>query len=259
MTVWTSKGSTRIGCPSTSPASWTETAGGPPSRDCRGPKGTGPARRPSSTPLQGALELGIPWFTVYAFSTENWRRPHDEVRFLLNVIADNLLTRRRDDLHRMGVRIRFIGRRDWRVPRWVLRRMDEAVELTRPQPAHDPDRRLQLRGSGRDRRRRQAIARRRGRAGRRDRREKPFGRHLYAPDMPDPDLVIRTSGEFRLSNFLAVGAGLQRAGVHRRPVARLPPRAPGRGRPGVPGPGPAFRRHQGPPRREPADSDLGGR
>src|SRR3984957_21025757 len=62
----------------------------------------------------GALDLGIPYFPVYAFSTENWRRPHEEVRFLLNVIADNLLTRRRDDLHRLGVRIRFIGRRDWR-------------------------------------------------------------------------------------------------------------------------------------------------
>ena len=67
---------------------------------------------------------------MYAFSTENWRRPHEEVRFLLNVIADKLLTRRRDELHRMGVRIRFIGRRDWRVPRWVVRRMDEAVALT---------------------------------------------------------------------------------------------------------------------------------
>src|SRR5262249_59215820 len=62
----------------------------------------------------GALDLGISYFTVYAFSTENWRRPHEEVRFLLNVIAEQLLTRRRDELHRMGVRIRFIGRRDWR-------------------------------------------------------------------------------------------------------------------------------------------------
>src|SRR5207253_8500302 len=79
---------------------------------------------------QGALGLGIPWLTVYAFSTENWRRPPDEVRFLLSVIADNLLTRRRDDLHRLGVRIRFIGRRDWRVPRWVMKKIDEAVELT---------------------------------------------------------------------------------------------------------------------------------
>ena len=80
---------------------------------------------------KGAVELGIEWFTVYAFSTENWRRPHDEVRFLLSVIADDLLTRRRDELHAMGVRIRFVGRRDWRVPKSIVRRMDEAMELTR--------------------------------------------------------------------------------------------------------------------------------
>src|ERR1700736_4525478 len=81
--------------------------------------------------IQGAVDLGVSWFTVYAFSTENWRRPPDEVRFLLSVISDALLLRRREDLHRMGVRIRFIGRRDWRVPRRVLRRMDESVEMTK--------------------------------------------------------------------------------------------------------------------------------
>ena len=80
---------------------------------------------------KGAVELGLEWFTVYAFSTENWRRPHDEVRFLLSVIADDLLTRRRDELHAMGVRIRFVGRRDRRVPKWVGRRMDDAMELTK--------------------------------------------------------------------------------------------------------------------------------
>src|ERR1700736_4276471 len=81
--------------------------------------------------IQGALELGLSWFTVYAFSTENWRRPPEEVRFLLGVISDTLLLRRRDDLNRMGVQIRFIGRRDWRVPRRVLQRMDESVAMTR--------------------------------------------------------------------------------------------------------------------------------
>src|ERR1700679_325205 len=79
---------------------------------------------------QGAVELGVPYFTVYAFSTENWRRPGEEVRFLLNVIADQLLTRRRDDLHRMARRIRFIGRADWRGPRRVARRMDAGARLT---------------------------------------------------------------------------------------------------------------------------------
>ena len=80
---------------------------------------------------KGAVELGLEWFTVFAFSTENWRRPHQEVRFLLSIIADDLLTRRRDELHDLGVRIRFAGRRDWRVPGWILRRMDETAELTK--------------------------------------------------------------------------------------------------------------------------------
>src|SRR5918911_3807358 len=79
--------------------------------------------------VEGALQLGIKWLTVYAFSTENWRRPADEVRYLMK-FNESLLLRRRDELHDRDVRIRFVGRRDWRVPRRLLRRMDEALELT---------------------------------------------------------------------------------------------------------------------------------
>jgi undecaprenyl diphosphate synthase len=149
---------------------------------------------------QGALELGIPWFTVYAFSTENWRRPPDEVRFLLNVIADNLLTRRRDDLHRLGVRIRFIGRRDWRVPRWVVRRMDEAAALTQ----HNERMTLTVAFNYGGRAELVDAVKSLVAEGVPPRKidDKAIRSRLYAPDMPDPDLVIRTSGEFRLSNFL---------------------------------------------------------
>src|SRR5918995_172868 len=80
--------------------------------------------------VDGALELGTRWLTVYAFSTENWRRPADEVRFLMG-FNESLLLRRRDELHDKGVRVRFMGRRDWRVPRRMLKRMDESAELTR--------------------------------------------------------------------------------------------------------------------------------
>src|SRR6185369_5228225 len=80
--------------------------------------------------VDGALELGVEWFTVYAFSTENWRRPVDEVRFLMR-FNERLLVDRRDELHQKGVRIRFMGRRNWRVPRRVLRRIQEAEALTR--------------------------------------------------------------------------------------------------------------------------------
>src|SRR5690349_10377130 len=80
--------------------------------------------------VEGALELGVKWLTVYAFSTENWRRPPDEVRYLMK-FNESILSRRRDELHERGVRITFAGRRDWRVPKSVLRQMDEAAELTK--------------------------------------------------------------------------------------------------------------------------------
>ena len=79
--------------------------------------------------VEGALDLGIKWLTVYAFSTENWRRPADEVRFLMQ-FNESILVRRRDELNDRDVRIRFMGRRDWRVPKRLVRRMDEAFSLT---------------------------------------------------------------------------------------------------------------------------------
>ena len=149
--------------------------------------------------VEGALELGVEWLTVYAFSTENWRRPVDEVRFLMK-FNESLLMRRRDELHNKGVRVRFIGRRNWRVPRRVLRQIEEAEELTRN------DRRMTLTFAfnygGRaelvdavSRIVADGVA-----AGAVD--EKLIAKYLYAPDMPEPDLVIRTSGEYRISNFL---------------------------------------------------------
>lgn len=149
---------------------------------------------------QGALELGIEHFTVYAFSTENWRRSPDEVRFLLDVIADRLLTRRRDDLHALGVRIRFIGRRDWRVPRWVVRRMDEAASLTAANRnmtltvAFNYGGRAEIVDAVR------AIVAEGVPPSKVD--ERAISRRMYDPSLPDPDLVIRTSGEHRVSNFL---------------------------------------------------------
>jgi undecaprenyl diphosphate synthase len=148
----------------------------------------------------GALELGIEFFTVYAFSTENWRRPHDEVRFLINVIADQLLTRRRDELHQMGVKIRFIGRRDWRVPRWVVKRMDEAADLTRRNRAMTLTVAFNYGGRAELVDAVRAIVDSGVSASKVD--ERLIHKHLYAPDIPDPDLVIRTSGEYRVSNFL---------------------------------------------------------
>ncbi|MBK9181103.1 MAG: di-trans,poly-cis-decaprenylcistransferase [Acidimicrobiales bacterium] len=149
--------------------------------------------------VEGALDLGLSWLTVYAFSTENWRRPADEVRFLMH-FNEHILTDRRDELHERGVRITFAGRRDWRVPRRLLRRMDEALELTRANRvmtltiAFNYGGRAEIVDAVRA-----LVA---AGAGPGDITEKAIRRHLYLPDMPDPDVVIRTSGEYRISNFL---------------------------------------------------------
>jgi len=149
--------------------------------------------------VEGGLELGVRWLTVYAFSTENWRRPADEVRFLMG-FNESLLARRRDELHEKGVRIRFAGRRDWRVPRRVIKRMDESAALT------EKNRRMTLTIAFNYGGRAELVDAVRElvasgiRAEKID--EKAIHSHLYYPDQPDPDLVIRTSGEYRVSNFL---------------------------------------------------------
>jgi undecaprenyl diphosphate synthase len=153
--------------------------------------------------VEGALELGIGYLTVYAFSTENWRRPIDEVRFLMN-FNESILLRRRQELHERGVRIRFTGRRGGRVPARVLRRMEESEALTSKNRtmtliiALNYGGRAELTDAAR------AIARKAA-EGRLDPDrvdEKALARHLYLPDVPDPDLLVRTSGEYRLSNYL---------------------------------------------------------
>jgi len=149
--------------------------------------------------VEGALDLGVQWITMYAFSTENWRRPADEVRYLMG-FNESLLMRRRDELHEKGVRIRFAGRRDWRVPKRVLRRMDESIELTKG------NRRCTLTMAFNYGGRAEIVDAVKGLVADgvpEDKiSEKAIRSRLYFPDQPDPDLVIRTSGEHRISNFL---------------------------------------------------------
>ncbi|MEN3271971.1 MAG: undecaprenyl diphosphate synthase [Actinomycetota bacterium] len=149
--------------------------------------------------VDGALELGLEWLTVYAFSTENWKRPADEVRYLMG-FNESILTRRRDELHDRGVRIRFAGRRDWRVPKRLLKRMDEAIAQTERNKkmtltiAFNYGGRAEIVDAVR------ALVATGIKADKID--EKAIRAHLYDPKMPDPDLMVRTSGEFRISNFL---------------------------------------------------------
>jgi undecaprenyl diphosphate synthase len=152
---------------------------------------------------EGALEMGIEWLTVFAFSTENWRRPVDEVRFLMG-FNERLLLERRDELHERGVRVRFIGRRGGRVPARVRQRIEETEAMTRRNRnmtltfAFNYGGRAELADAARDIAR-AAVA---GELDPERVNERTVARYLYAPDMPDPDLLIRTSGEYRMSNYL---------------------------------------------------------
>jgi undecaprenyl pyrophosphate synthase len=135
--------------------------------------------------IEGALEAGIRYLSVYAFSTENWSRPGDEVSFLLN-FNRTLLRQRRAELHERNVRIRRIGQREG-VPRGVLDEFDAAEALTEFNERMDL---LVCFNYG-------------GRAELEDAAKAgSIPENLYAPDVPDVDLLVRTSGEKRLSNFL---------------------------------------------------------
>jgi undecaprenyl diphosphate synthase len=147
----------------------------------------------------GALSCGVKALTVFAFSTENWRRPVDEVRFLMN-FNRGLLERRQHELNADGVRIVFSGRRDWRVPRGVLSRMDEAIELTK----NNTDLTLNIAFNYGGRAEivdavRELVA---DKVPAKKIDEKMIKARMYHPELPDPDVVVRTSGEYRISNFL---------------------------------------------------------
>jgi undecaprenyl diphosphate synthase len=149
--------------------------------------------------VYGAISCGVKVLTVFAFSSENWRRPVDEVRFLVNFNRD-LLERRQDELHEDGVRIVFSGRRDWRVPRGVLSRMDKAAALTQNNKVMTLNIAFNYGGRAEIVDAVRALIDEKVPAKKID--DKAISAHMYHPELPDPDLIIRTSGEYRLSNFL---------------------------------------------------------
>ena len=148
--------------------------------------------------VEAAIDLGVHSLAVYAFSTENWTRPADEVESLMEIFGETI-ERELPDLAKQGVRTRFIGRRD-RVPAWLLEQMTALEAETAANDrlslwiAFDYGGRAEL----------AAAARRLVDTGipAEEIDEEALGSQLYAPELPDPDLLIRTSGELRLSNFL---------------------------------------------------------
>jgi undecaprenyl diphosphate synthase len=151
--------------------------------------------------VEGALELGIRDLTVYAFSTENWRRPPEEVRFLLG-FNESLLLRRAGELDERDVRVRFIGRRRRPVPRRLVRLIEDTEARTRDNTRMTL--RIAFNYGGHtelvDAARQAAEDVAAGRLRRID--ERSLAARLYDPEMPAVDLLVRTSGEQRVSNFL---------------------------------------------------------
>ncbi|UBU15781.1 isoprenyl transferase [Nonomuraea gerenzanensis] len=152
--------------------------------------------------IEGAIELGIPYLSAYAFSTENWKRSPDEVRFLMGFNRD-VIRRRRDELNAMGVRVRWAGR-PGRLWKSVISELQTAEEMTLSNrtltlqfcvnyggQAEIVDAAVKLA---------QDIAAGRVKAGKVN--EKVFARYLDEPEIPPVDLFLRSSGEQRFSNFL---------------------------------------------------------
>jgi undecaprenyl diphosphate synthase len=141
--------------------------------------------------VKDAVRLGIDELSVYAFSTENWQRPRDEVEGLMEMFAE-LIDSETPELNEEGVRMRFIGRRDE-----VSERLQERMAWAEQETAANTRMSLFVafnyggRAEILD-----AAARFEGGT------EEDFRKFLYAPEMTDPDLLIRTSGEIRTSNFL---------------------------------------------------------
>jgi undecaprenyl diphosphate synthase len=148
--------------------------------------------------VEGAIDLGVESLTVYAFSTENWSRPPEEVDLLMEIFAETI-ERELRDLVRQGVRTRFVGRRD-RAPLELQQRMEALEQET----AENETLQLWIAFDYGGRAEIVEALRRLVEAGVEPEEidEELVASHLYAPEMPDPDLLIRTSGELRISNFL---------------------------------------------------------
>ncbi|MDO4570924.1 MAG: isoprenyl transferase [Planctomycetia bacterium] len=152
--------------------------------------------------VEESVRLGLRRLTLYCFSQENWKRPPLELEALMFLLRQFMVSER-DLLQRQNVRLEVIGRRDG-IPQETLREMDESVRLTAQNSGLTLC--LAINYGGRqeivDAARRLALLAKEGTLDPNDIDEQLFARHLYTRNAPDPDLLIRTAGELRLSNFL---------------------------------------------------------
>ncbi|GGF32058.1 isoprenyl transferase 1 [Marmoricola endophyticus] len=150
--------------------------------------------------VEGAIEIGVKAISAYAFSTENWARSPAEVKFLMGFNRD-VIRRRRDEMHELGVRVRWAGRAP-RLWRSVIKELQVAEELTKDNDVLTLTMCVNYGGRAElaDAADRMVADARAGRLKRVD--ERTFAKYLYVPDLPDADMVWRTSGEQRLSNYM---------------------------------------------------------
>ena len=152
--------------------------------------------------VEGAIEVGVKWISAYAFSTENWKRSPDEVRFLMGFNRD-VIRRRRDEMNELGVRVRWAGRRP-RLWKSVIDELEAAERLTADNSTLTLTMCVNYGGRAEIADAAAALARdvRDGRLEPDKITEKVFASYLDEPEMPDVDLFLRSSGEQRTSNFL---------------------------------------------------------
>ncbi len=152
--------------------------------------------------VEGGIEIGVKAISAYAFSTENWKRSPDEVRFLMGFNRD-VIRRRRDEMHELGVRVRWAGRRP-RLWRSVIKELETAEEMTKHNDVLTLTMCVNYGGRAEIADAAAALARdvAAGKVNPDKVTERTFARYLDEPDMADVDLFWRTSGEQRTSNFL---------------------------------------------------------
>lgn len=152
--------------------------------------------------VEAAKDLGVKYLTVYAFSLENWRRPEEEVRGLMKLLVETVRGEL-EELNKQGIKLNALGR--WRdLPPEIVREIEDSLEQTAENTEGTLN--LAVNYGGRaeivDAAKRLAVEAAAGSIMPDDIDEAIFAARMYAPDIPDPDLFIRTSGEMRISNFL---------------------------------------------------------
>ena len=148
--------------------------------------------------IEACVEFGIKYLTIYAFSTENWKRPKEEIQGLMRIFK-TMLDRELQNLHENGVQLRHLGRLD-QIDKELQKKVREAIELTKDNKTLILN--VAFNYGGRDeilQAVKNIIS-----AGHSvdDIDDEQFAKYLYTSESPDPDLIIRTSGEYRCSNFL---------------------------------------------------------